>query len=111
MNSIRPCGYHIYDTSSYMSVEKNFPFTNKHNGIPHWKCVLHCCDKCPSIFQPSQEANKNTTQAYSTIHFNVYRNVAHLIVHGIFPYNKRTTFLLCFTVRISDMTTKLYTQK
>ena len=100
MNAIRPCGYHIYNTSSEMTMVTMFSCDSKHNGLPNWKCVLHCCDKCPSIFQPIKEANKNTTQAYSTTSFHVYRNVSHCTVHGQLPYNEQITCSMCFTVPI-----------
>ena len=45
--------------------------TSKNNGIPNWKFVLGCCDECPSIVTPIQEANKDTSTILPKIIFHV----------------------------------------
>ena len=54
-NSVKPDGCHNHKTGAYMTMSIMFPFTSTQNGLPHWKCVLRCCDKHPIIFIPSQE--------------------------------------------------------
>ena len=85
------------------------PFTSKYHGMPHWKWVLRCCDKCPSIVLPSQEENKDTTNTCPTIRFNVYRNVSFFNIHGRRQYHKGTTCSFFSTVLRSDRTAKVYT--
>ena len=94
-----------------MTMETIWPCNSKHHGILHRKYVLRCCDKCPSIVLPIQEANKDTTNMCPIIRFHVYRNVSRCTVHGRSPYQKWTTYSLCYTVMISDRTAKVYTQK
>ena len=86
-------------------------FTYKHHGLPHLKCVLRFCDKCPSIFLPSQEANKDTTNMCPTIKFHVYQNVSNFTFHGRRQYHEQITWSLCSTVTSSDRAAKVYTRK
>ena len=74
-NYVRPHGCHIHNTVADMAMAKMFPCISTHRGQPHWKCVLRCCDKLLSIFIPSQESNKDTTNICSTISFHVHKNV------------------------------------
>ena len=74
-NAVRPHSFHIFNTAVDMSMETIFSCNSEHYGIPHWKCVLRCFDKRPSIVLPSQESNKDTTITCPTILFHVYHNV------------------------------------
>ena len=74
------------------------PCTSTHNGIPYWKFVSHCCDKCPNIVIPSHEANKDTAKTCPTMYFHIYRNVSHSTVQEILRYKERTECSTCFTV-------------
>ena len=110
-NAVRPRFFCIYNTTAYMAMETMCPCTSIYHGLPHWECVLHCCDKCPSISLTGQGGNKDTTNICPTIQFHVYRHVSYCTVHEQRPYHKRTTFSLCSTVTRSDRTIKVYTQK
>ena len=110
-NELRLRGHHIYNTATYMVMAKMFPYTYKHHLIPHYKCVLRCYDKFPSIVLTSQEENKDTTNMCGTIIFHVYRNVSCCNAHSQRPYQERRTCSLCYTVPISDRNAKLYTWK
>ena len=85
-NSVRPHGCNIYNTASNMSIETMCYCTSKHHGLLHWKFLLYCCDKCPSIVLPGQEENKDTTETCPTIRFHVYPNVSNCNIHGRRPY-------------------------
>ena len=88
-NAVRPHGCHIYNTSVDMAMVTMCHCTYAHHGIPHWKFVLRCCDKCTSILLPSQEANKDTTIFFPKIRFHVYRNISRFNVHDQHPYHKQ----------------------
>ena len=94
-NSVQPHGCHIYNTVSDISVAKMCCCTSEHHDLPYWKYVLLCCDKGPIIFQPSQEANKDTTNTCPIIRFNVYHNISRRTVHRLRPYHERTKRSLC----------------
>ena len=80
-NAVQPHGCNIYNTAADMAVSKMCPCTSEHHGIPHWKCVLRCCDNFPIIVLPSQKENKDTTNMCPTLIFHVYRNVSHCNIH------------------------------
>ena len=78
-------------------MEKMCTCTSKHHGLLKWKCVLFFCDKRPSIFLPSQEANKDTTNTCPTIRFHFYRNVTHCTVHVQCHFQSIQTKRTCVT--------------
>ena len=81
-------------------------FTSTYHGLLHRKCVLRCCDNCPNIVIPSQEANKDTTNTYPTICFHVYRNASCFTLHGKRPYEELTECSMCSTVHSNTMNDK-----
>ena len=110
-NDVRPHNCHIYNTTVYMAPETMFTCNYKHHGLPQWKHILRCCDKCPNIVLPIQETNKDTTNMCLTIRFHIYRNVSRCTVRVQHPYHEWTTCSICYTVTISDRTSKKHTQK
>ena len=38
-NSVRPHGYHIYNSAAEMAMSKICPCTSQNHGLPHCKCV------------------------------------------------------------------------
>ena len=101
-NAIRPQCCHIYNTAADMHMTTTCPCNSKHHELPKWKCVLRCCDECPSIVLPIQEANKDRINTYSKIIFHVYHNLSRCTVHDWHPFEKITTCLMCSTVWSSD---------
>ena len=53
-NSVIPHRHHIYQTASDIYMSKICAYTQSHHALPHWKCVLRCCDNFPHIDIPSQ---------------------------------------------------------
>ena len=83
------------------------PCTPTHHGIPHWKGVLRCFEKCPSILIPSQEENKDTTNMFTTIFFHVYRNY-HVVLCMVDVHMKITQHVLCVTQCLALILMKKY---
>ena len=110
-NYVQPHGCNIYNTDEEMAMSTMCTYNSKHNRPPHWKHVLRCCDKFPSIVLPSQEENKDTTNTCQTMIFYVYRNVSRCNVNDQHTYHERTICSLCPTVPISDSNDKVYTRK
>ena len=54
-NTVMPHGHHIYAKSSDMEKAKICTYPQSTHALPHWKCVLRCCDKCPCINLPDQK--------------------------------------------------------
>ena len=53
-NSILPHGHHIYQTASDMSMATMCAYHPSQHALPHWKCVLPCCENFPHIDIRSQ---------------------------------------------------------
>ena len=66
-NSVRPHDCHIQNTESKISTTTIFTCNHLYNAIPNWKFVLHCCNKCPRIVIPRQDANRGKKNPYQTI--------------------------------------------
>ena len=76
-NSVQPYWCHCRHVHGKMC-----PCTSKYHALQHYKCVLRCYGKFPSIALPSQEENEDITNSCSTIIFHVYHDVSHYTVHG-----------------------------
>ena len=110
-NSVRPCGVHIYTKASEMATAKISPFPYLYHTIPHCKYLLRCCDKCPSMFIPSQEENIDTTNTCPTIHF-MSTEMHHVVYFMADFHTKNAKHFQCVPQGLVLITSeKLYTQK
>ena len=53
-NTIMPHVIHIQETESYMYMKKQYTFIYDKHVLPHWKGVLRCYTKFPSIIIPGK---------------------------------------------------------
>ena len=53
-NNVMPHGSHIYATASDMENDTMCTYPQSEHSLPHWKCVLRCCNDCPCINIPDQ---------------------------------------------------------
>ena len=51
-NTVMPDGRHIYSKASDMENAAVCAYPQSHHALPHWKCVLKCCAKFPSVNIP-----------------------------------------------------------
>ena len=84
-NSVKRHVCHIHCTAADMNMAKMCPYPSQHHGLPHWKCVLLCCNKCPSLIIHLLDTNKDATNKRLTIHFHLYINVSHCTMNGQHP--------------------------
>ena len=110
-NSVRPHGFHINTTVPDMAMVTKCTCNYLNNYLKHQKYVLCCCDKCPSIIIPSQEANMDTPKKCTTINFNVNINVLRCTLHLRRPYKEKTTFSMYLNANRKNPLEKLYTQR
>ena len=87
------------------------PCLSQHHGLPHWKCVLLCCKKCPSLSISFLEKNKDAMNVCSTIHFHVYRNVSCCTMRVQRLQEYHTICSVCSTASSSVPTVKTYTRR
>ena len=90
---------------------ENCPFHSQHHGIPHWKFLLRCYDKCPGISITHHDTNKYATNTCSIIRFCVYRDVSRCTLCGIRPYKEQKICSICSTDLSYVTPGKVYTQK
>ena len=57
-NTVIPHGSYIYAKVSDMANSTMCTYPKSEHALPHWKCVLQCCDNCPCINIPDQETTK-----------------------------------------------------
>ena len=79
--------------------------------LPHWKCVLRCCVKCPSINLPDQETDDHYSNTSPSIRFHIYHIVAHCTTHGRIMLNDKKMCCKCKQDYVSEKPTKIYTRK
>ena len=64
-----PHGRHIYSKASDMAKATMCTYPQSDQALPHWKCVLRCCDDCPCINLTDQETDKNMTKQHPQLGF------------------------------------------
>ena len=57
-NTVMPHGSHIYAKASDMANATMCAYPHSDNALPHWKCVLRCCNNCPCINIFDQDLSK-----------------------------------------------------
>ena len=58
-----PHGHHIYAKAYDMAKEKICTYPQSDHALPHWKCVMRCSAKFPSVNISDQETDD---QYYNT---------------------------------------------
>ena len=58
------------------------------HALPHCKCVIQCCAKCPSVNLPNQKTDDQYYDTSPSIHFHDCRLIARCSTHGRIPLNK-----------------------
>ena len=79
--------------------------------LPHWKCVLWCCTKYPSVNIPEQETNDQYYNTSSSTIFHIYHLIARCTTHARTPLNDIKLFRTCKHDYVSEQSTKIYTRK
>ena len=64
-NIVIPHGRHIYAKAYDMAKAKMCTYPQSDHALPHWKCILWFCSKCPYINIHYQETNKNMTKQHA----------------------------------------------
>ena len=77
-----PNGRHIYAKASDMAKAKICTYPQSDHALPHWKCVLQCCEKFPCINIPDQETYNQYSETTPSIRFHIYHIIARCTAHG-----------------------------
>ena len=57
------------------------------NALTHWKRVMICCTKCPSVNITDQETYDQYPDTTLSISFHIYHLIARCPTHGRLPLN------------------------
>ena len=90
-----PHGRHIYAKAYDMEKAIMCANSQSDHALPHWKFVLRCCAKCPSINIPDQETDDKHPNLIPSTHFHIYHLIARCNKHGRLPLTDRKQFREC----------------
>ena len=88
-----------------------YVYPQSDHALPHWKCVLRCYAKCPSINLPDQETDDKYSNTSPSILFHIYHLIAHCTTHGRLPLNDGKICCKCKQYFISEQSTKRNARK
>ena len=80
-------GEHKYPKAKQAAYAMLCPFPNTEHDLPHWKCVLGCCNNCPGLVIPTEEVHHR--QDLPLISFHCYKSVTRCSVHGQCPFTEK----------------------
>ena len=87
-----PHGRNIYAKVSDMAKGKMCTYPQSDNALPHWKCVLRCCAKCPCINLPNQEKDNKYSETTPSIWFHIYHIIGRCTTHVRIPLKDKKYF-------------------
>ena len=102
-------GCHNYAKAYEMSKATMCLYSQLDHALPHWKCVLRCCAKFPSINLPGQETYDQYPDTSLSIRFHIYRIIERCTKHGRLTLTDRGIFRKCQHNTASGQSTKTYT--
>ena len=82
-------------------------YPHSDHALPHWKCVMQCCVKCPSFNLPDQETDDQYSDTSPAIRFHIYNLIASFSTRGGLPLTDRTNFHKCKQDSASEKSTKI----
>ena len=81
------------------------------HALPHRKCVLRYCDKCPSINLSDQETDDQYPDTIPSIRFHIYHIIACYTKHDRLPLTDKQICRNYQYDTASGKSTKIYTRK
>ena len=84
-NTVMPHGRRIYDKEYDMENSTTCTYPQSDHVLPHCKCALRCCTKCPCINLPDQEIDNMCSETTPSIRFHIYCIIGRCTDHGRIP--------------------------
>ena len=106
-----PHGRHVYAKAYDMAKATMCAYSQSYHALQHWKCVLRCCAKCPSINIPDQETYDQYPDNSPSISFHIYHLIARCTKHGRLLLTDKKSFRKCQQDTASEKFIKIYTRK
>ena len=86
-------------------------YPQSEHSLPHWKCVLRCCNYCPCINITDQETSNKHDETTPSIRFHIYHIIGRCTAHGRFSLKDKKICYMCEQEYLPDKSTKIYTRK
>ena len=110
-NTVMSYGFHIYAKAYGMAKVTMCAYSQSDHLLLQQKCVLRCCDQCPSINIPIQEKDDNYPNPSSSTSFHICQLIARCTKHVRLLVNDKKICRECQQDTASGKSTKLYTRK
>ena len=82
-----PHGRHIYAKEYDTAKEKMCAYSQSDHALPHWKCVIRCCDKCPIVNISDQKIDDQYSETIPSIGFHIYHLIVRFSTYVRLPLN------------------------
>ena len=102
-----PHARHIYAKSYDMAKATMCAYSQSDHALSHWKCVLQCCAKRPSINIPDQETDYQYPDTSTSISFHIYHLISRCTKHGSLPLTNNKSCCGCQQDAASEQPTKI----
>ena len=86
-------------------------YSKPDHALPHLKCALRWCTKCPCVNLPDQETYDQYSNTTPSIWFNIYCLIENCTTHGRFLLNERKFFACVNRILIQNNPQNIYTRK
>ena len=77
-----PHGRHIYAKAYDMAKATMCAYSQSYHALPHWKCVLRCCAKYPSMNFHVQETDYQYPNTIPSIRVHFYHPISRCTKRG-----------------------------
>ena len=101
----------IYAKAYDMTKSTMCAYSQSDYVLPHWKCLLRCYAKRPSINIPDQEIDDKHPNPSPSILFRIYHLIAHCTKHVSLPLSDNKIFRECQQDIASGQSKYIYTRK
>ena len=86
-------------------------YSQSDHFLSHWKCVLRCCAKCPSINLPDQETDDQHPNTSPSIRFHIYHLIVRYTKYSRITLIDKKVFCNCQQDTAPGKSIKIYTRK
>ena len=84
-----PHGHHIFAKAYYMEMATMCAYPQSYHALPHRKCVLQCCARCPCVNLTDQETDDQYPKTRPSIRLHTYHLIANFTTNGSFTLTEK----------------------
>ena len=106
-----PHGLYIYAKVSDMAKATMCAYPQSYHALPHFKCVIQYCAKCPSVNLLDQETDDQYSNTSPYINFRIYHITARCSTCRRLALYYLKKIRKCKKDSDSEQSTKIHTRK